>query len=450
MIVPRSPGRTREAQGEPMALPRPRGARRRQRLLATACTLSLGMSFALVPALATPAAAAGSCVQTGNLVTCTFGYTGAADSFTVAAGVTQVGFDVKAAFGGAGAAGAEVTGTLAVTPGQVLQVDVGGVGGDATLRGPGGDTPGTGGFNGGGNGGPATDTGGHAGGGGGGASDIRSGAFDLASRLVTAGGGAGGGGGGGDSAGGAGGQSGVDGTSVTDGGGGGGGATPTTPGAGGAASGGEGPGTAGALGTGGTGGTGGRGYPGAGGGGGVYGGGGGGGSFGTGAGAGAGAGGGGGGSSAAPAGSTFTTGANTGNGVVILTYTLPKANVATTLTSKSNPSKEGKPVTLKDTVCPSPNGTGAPTPTGTVTFASDGTLLGTATLTPGANQCAVAMLTLNTLAAGTHVITATYSGDDNYQSNCGTPETLIQTVKKKCHEWDSALPAGKGDDCWKD
>ncbi|MFB0630570.1 Ig-like domain-containing protein [Streptomyces sp. AB3(2024)] len=384
-------------------------------------------------------------MQTGSQVTCTFNYTGSADSFTVPAGVTQVGFDAKGASGGAGtslfnpggtgAAGAEVTGSLAVTPGQTLQVNVGGAGGNGTQ----GGSPGTGGFNGGANGGGTVD-GQNTGGGGGGASDVRSGTFDLASRQVTAGGGAGGGGGGGDGVGGgggAGGQSGADGTAGAGGGGaGGGGATPTTPGAAG------GNGGPGVLGTGGTGGTSLQG--GGGGGGGVYGGGGGAGEFGS-------AGGGGGGSSAAPAGSTFSTGVNTGNGIVILTYTLPRAVVVTTLTSKPNPSKKGKPITLTDTVCPSPNNPDSPAPTGTITFASDGTLLGTVQLTPGASNCSTATLVVSSLSAGTHAITATYSGDATYESNCSVPETLIQYVKKDCrHHHSIPKPWGGHDGCKKD
>ncbi|MEU8512944.1 Ig-like domain-containing protein [Kitasatospora sp. NPDC048722] len=420
------------------------------------------MSLALVPFLAGSAAAAGSCVQTGNQVACTFAYTGAADTFTVPAGVTQVTVDARGASGGAaagdtnpggaGGAGAEVVGTLAVTPGQTLQVNVGGAGGVGTEGAPGG-----GGFNGGATGGSSDFV---YGGGGGGASDVRSGPYDLLSRVVTA---AGGGGGGATAelaggAGGAGGQSGTkgaDGTGGPDttGGGGGGGATPVTPGAGGPAGTGAdrtggtgGPGVFGAGGAGGTGdaGTTGGLTAGGGGGGGVFGGGGGGGGgvtnteF-------SGAGGGGGGSSAGPVGSTFTTGANTGNGQVIITYTLPATpgTVTTHLTSSPNPSKPGQPVSVTDALCPATGGPGAPRPTGTITFAVDGTAAGTAPLTPGTGNCSTAHLTIPNLTAGTHVITATYSGDSTYQSNCGTPETLIQTVEK-CEEGHWPLEEGAG------
>ena len=78
--------------------------------------------------------------------------------------------------GGPGGVGADVTADVSVTPGQTLQVNVGGQGGyyPNTL----------GGFNGGA-------VGGTIGSGGGGASDVRFGGYLLAERLVVAGGGGG-------------------------------------------------------------------------------------------------------------------------------------------------------------------------------------------------------------------------------------------------------------------
>ncbi|MFJ9933888.1 Ig-like domain-containing protein [Streptomyces virginiae] len=444
-----------------MAVPHgPVIARRpRPRLRALAAgSLATGMSLALVPLLAGPAAAQG-CVQTGSQVVCTFDYTGAAQTFTVPSGVTQLSVDARGASGGAaagndnpgggGGAGAEVAGTLAVVSGQTLQVNVGGAGGVGTDS-----APGAGGFNGGGTGGSSDSA---YGGGGGGASDVRSGTLDLASRLVTAGGGGGGGatdelsGGGG----GAGGQSGVNGTNGTGGadttgGQGGGGATPTGPGTGGVGGTGVndngGNGQPGMLGTGGLGGTGRAGDAGGitgggGGGGGVYGGGGGGGGgitdveF-------SGAGGGGGGSSAGPASSTFTTGANAGNGLVTISYTLPGA-VITYLQSHPNPSHPGKPVRLSDLVCPSVSGTNVPRPTGTVAFAVDAAPVGTAQLTPAGGNCSIASLTVDGPAHGTHLITAVYSGDANYLSNRDAPETLIHTVKKAREDRKESKPPTK-------
>ena len=124
----------------------------------------------------------------------TFNYTGGNQTWTVPGGVFSVAFDVRGAQGGTntwsnGGKGGKVTGTLAVTPGQVLNIYVGqqpGSGGCCTgIWGPGG-------WNGGGQG-YAWSAGDQARGGGG-ASDIRIGGTGLNNRVVVAGGGGGGGG----------------------------------------------------------------------------------------------------------------------------------------------------------------------------------------------------------------------------------------------------------------
>ncbi len=122
--------------------------------------------------------------------TVTFNYTGGMQTFTVPAGVVSVDIECNGAQGGSGAVGgnsnggaggngSKATGTLAVVPGQILNIFVGGAGG----------TP-TGGFNGGGTGGSANA------GGGGGASDVRTpGTLASDRKIVGAGGGGGGRGG---------------------------------------------------------------------------------------------------------------------------------------------------------------------------------------------------------------------------------------------------------------
>lgn len=121
-----------------------------------------------------------------------FTYTGAPETFTVPARVTSIEVEACGAQGGdgwnldvseargVGGRGGRVWADLAVTPGEVLEVRVGGQGGDG-----GHGAPGLGGYNGGGNGSERL---GYSGGGGGGASDIRRGST-LASRVVVAGGG---------------------------------------------------------------------------------------------------------------------------------------------------------------------------------------------------------------------------------------------------------------------
>jgi hypothetical protein len=260
----------------------------------------------------------------------TFGHTGAERSYTVPAGITSVRVTATGAPGGAGAPGptrpgvvgglgAVAAADLAVKPGEVLYVEVGGPGTDGSASGGG-----LGGWNGGGLGGRSFGGDGSFGGGGGGASDVRFCSINAtdclvvqsseASRLLVAGGGGGGGadqfndgpgGAGGDGA-----ESGAPGHAAS--GGGGGGATPAAAGAGGAGGGcavateyGM-SGLGGGLGAGGIGGYGIAGRDdawGGGGGGGYYGGGGGG------DGCEDGAGGGGGGSSYGPAGAMFGTAA---------------------------------------------------------------------------------------------------------------------------------------------
>lgn len=85
---------------------------------------------------------------------------------------------------GRGGDGGKVVALLPVTPGETLQINVGGAGQDGVQT-----TSGTGGYNGGANGGTGA---GWAGGGGGGASDVRQGGTSLADRVIVAGGGGGG------------------------------------------------------------------------------------------------------------------------------------------------------------------------------------------------------------------------------------------------------------------
>ena len=235
--------------------------------------------------LATLALVAGMLALTGGsasatVVSATFSFTGAEQTFTVPAGVTSIHVVAKGAAGGPGlyfnapsptGRGASVAGDVAVSPGSTLYVEVGGT--PTTLVGCYPSVPCVGGFNGGGSS--------HFGGGGGGASDVRTvaraDAGTLDSRLLVA---AGGGGSGelalcqappfpnGGSGGDAGASGGTGGACVSTAGGTGGGAgTSSAGGTGGSPS-----GDAGAQGVGGNGGS----NTGGGGGGGLYGGGGGG------------------------------------------------------------------------------------------------------------------------------------------------------------------------------
>ncbi len=100
-----------------------------------------------------------------------------------------------------------------------------------------------------------------------------------------------------------------------------------------------------------------------------------------------------------------------------LTQTVNPAATTTAVSTDTNPSTFGSPVTFTVTVTSS-----AGTPTGTVTITEGPTSLGTATLVNGQ-----APITIATLPGGTHAITATYNGDTNFTASTSAP--LSQVVK---------------------
>ena len=130
----------------------------------------------------------GDQVVFNTLIQNDFAYTGGVQIFTVPEGVTNLTLEAWGAQGGTngndysscgdiGGKGGYAIGTLAVTPGESINIYVGGKG----ISGA------TGGYNGGGASGPDTGTCGS----GGGASDIRIGGTALANRVLVAGGGGG-------------------------------------------------------------------------------------------------------------------------------------------------------------------------------------------------------------------------------------------------------------------
>jgi hypothetical protein len=138
----------------------PRPAPVRLTILALAAS---GLSAAV---LAAPASA----------TTESFAYSGASQTWVVPQGVTEATFDLRGAQGADGSIGGRggrAMATIPVTPGEAVEVTVGGQGGNSG-----------GGFNGGGD--AQNDAGG-----GGGATDIRIGGTELADRVLVAGGGGG-------------------------------------------------------------------------------------------------------------------------------------------------------------------------------------------------------------------------------------------------------------------
>ncbi|HEY7245191.1 MAG TPA: Ig-like domain-containing protein [Xanthobacteraceae bacterium] len=98
------------------------------------------------------------------------------------------------------------------------------------------------------------------------------------------------------------------------------------------------------------------------------------------------------------------------------TYVIPSTTVM--LTSSQNPSQLGQPVTFTATVT-------GDSPTSTVMFKDEGTVLGTATL----NASGQATFTTSSLSEGTQSIIATYSGDANNSPSMST--ALLQTVNAR-------------------
>ena len=122
-----------------------------------------------------------------------------------------------------------------------------------------------------------------------------------------------------------------------------------------------------------------------------------------------------------PAGSYQVTAAYSGDGNFLastsgpITQGVAAAPGTVTLTSSPNPSVYSSQVTLTVAL--------PPTATGTVTFLDGATTLGTAPLVGSA-----ATFQTSTLTAGTHTLTAQYSGDANFQP--GTSQPLSQVVNQ--------------------
>jgi Big-like domain-containing protein/MBG domain-containing protein len=101
--------------------------------------------------------------------------------------------------------------------------------------------------------------------------------------------------------------------------------------------------------------------------------------------------------------------------IAFVSGSLSVAQAATTtaVAATPNPSGFNQPVTLTATVAPVAPGAGSPG--GSMQFFDGGTLLGTATLSEG-----TAALTTNGFAAGSHTISATYSGDASFTGSSGS------------------------------
>ncbi len=105
-----------------------------------------------------------------------------------------------------------------------------------------------------------------------------------------------------------------------------------------------------------------------------------------------------------------------GNDIVLTTVDGTRVGSATGVGSSQNPSQPGQAVTFTASVT-STGPRGTVYPTGTVTFYDGQAALGTASL----DSQQTARLTVSTLSEGGHGITASYSGDANFQPSTSTP-----------------------------
>ncbi len=162
----------------------------------------LGLPVAAALALPVPPTGNAPVVHAGTVppVVVEFDFTGAAQTWTVPAGVSEATFDVFGAQGGSGnieqgpeghpgGLGGRATATIAVTAGSTVTIMVGGKGDDFVNDPMICNTQG--GFNGGGDAGAQDGDEGFCGQGGGGASDVRIGGANLSNRVLVAGGGGG-------------------------------------------------------------------------------------------------------------------------------------------------------------------------------------------------------------------------------------------------------------------
>jgi sugar lactone lactonase YvrE len=106
-----------------------------------------------------------------------------------------------------------------------------------------------------------------------------------------------------------------------------------------------------------------------------------------------------------------------------LTETIQKIPTATTLSASLNPISAGAVLTLSAAVSATGSATGAGALTGEVTFSEGATVYGSVAINGAGN----ATFPISTLPAGSHSITATYSGNTNYATS--TSAVLVEVVQ---------------------
>ncbi|MBI5031535.1 MAG: Ig-like domain repeat protein, partial [Chloroflexi bacterium] len=135
---------------------------------------------------------------------------------------------------------------------------------------------------------------------------------------------------------------------------------------------------------------------------------------------------------------------NPSTGTLSPNQSVSKAGTTTTLASSQNPSTFGQTVWFTATVSALPPGSG--TPTGTVQFKDGGANLGSPVALSGGN----ASLITSTLSVGTHIITAVYGGDANFNTSTGTlsPNQSVSKANSTTSLSSSPNPSTFGQTVW--
>ncbi|MDR6689500.1 hypothetical protein J2X55_000399 [Microbacterium sp. 1154] len=118
---------------------------------------------------------------------------------------------------------------------------------------------------------------------------------------------------------------------------------------------------------------------------------------------------------------------NLGDGKIVITYDEPKVGTTTDVKVSDNPN-DTTPTELTATVSPA-------AATGTVTFKDGSTELGSATLTSGTATLS------KVLSAGTHTITASYTGDSSYGPSTADTTVTVATSTTPSFSIDSSSNA---------
>lgn len=125
-----------------------------------------------------------------------------------------------------------------------------------------------------------------------------------------------------------------------------------------------------------------------------------------------------------------------GNDVVLTAVTSGLATTSVTLNGAPNPSAFGTLVTFSAHVTSGTPGT----PTGTVTFLDNGTSIGSSSV----NGLGTATFSTSSLTAGSHLMTAIYSGDSTFSGSTSTPSTQTVTAATTTTVMSSLNPSTPG------